>query len=180
MHISNTVRTANYFLHNIGKARSKLTFNLTKSLLHSLVFSRLRYCNSLFINIPQKLMKKFDSIQRRAVRILFKLKRNDITISIHSIMATLGWLKFLDLCKFRLLCITHKAIYMGVPTYLSRGLIIRETTRPSRKCEMMKLSVPLVSSTAAPKYCNSLPDELRTQYYVITFKCVLLSYMLSL
>ena len=30
VHISNTVRTANYFLYNIGKARSKLTFNLTK------------------------------------------------------------------------------------------------------------------------------------------------------
>ena len=40
VHISNTVRTANYFLYNIGKARSKLTFNLPKSLLHSLVFSR--------------------------------------------------------------------------------------------------------------------------------------------
>ena len=63
IYISNTVRTANYFLYNIGKVRSKLTFNLTKSLLHSLVFSRLRYCNSLFINIPQKLMNKFDSIQ---------------------------------------------------------------------------------------------------------------------
>ena len=26
------------------------------------------------------------------IRILFKLKRSDLTISIHSIMATLGWL----------------------------------------------------------------------------------------
>ena len=125
--ISNTVRTANYSLYNIGKARSKLTFNLTKSLLHSLVFSRLRYCNSLLINIPQKLMTKVDSIQRRTVRILFKLKCNDITISMHSIMATLGWLTFRNLCKFRLLCITHKSIYMGVPSYLLEGLIIRAT-----------------------------------------------------
>ena len=90
VHISNTILTANYFLYNIGEARSNLTFTLTKSLLHSLVFSRLRYCNSLFINIPQKLMNKFDSIQRLAVRILFKLKLNDLTISIHSIMASGG------------------------------------------------------------------------------------------
>ena len=73
VHISNTFRIANYFLYNIGKARSKLTFTLTKSLLHSLVFSHLRYCNSLFINIPVKLIIKLDSIQRRAVGILFKL-----------------------------------------------------------------------------------------------------------
>ena len=59
---------------------------------------------------------------------------------------------------------------MGVPSYLSKGLIIRATTRPSRKCELMKLSVPLVSSiyadaaftVAAQKYWNSLPDELST------------------
>ena len=103
-------------------------------------------------------------------------------------MATLGWLKFRYLCKFRLLCITHKAIYMGVPSYLSKGLIIRETNRPSRKCELMKLSVPFVSSmyaddaftVATPKYWNSLPDELRTLSYFITFKYRLHSYMLSL
>ena len=56
LHISNTVRTANYIWYNIAKNLSKLTFTLTKSLLHSLIFSRLRYCNSLFNNIPQKLM----------------------------------------------------------------------------------------------------------------------------
>ena len=64
-------------------------------------------------------------------------------------MATLGWFTFRYLCKFRLLYITHKAIYMGVPSYLSKGLIIRTTTRPSRKCKLVKLSLPLVSSIYA-------------------------------
>ena len=66
---------------------------------------------------------------------------------------------------------------MGVPEYLSKGVIIRITIRPSRKCELMKLSVPFVSSmyadaaftVAAPKYMNSLPDELRTISSFITF-----------
>ena len=77
---------------------------------------------------------------------------------------------------------------MGVPSYISKGLIIRTTTRPSRKCELMKLSLPLASSmyadaaltVAAPKYRNSLPDELRTMSSFITFKCRLHTYMLSL
>ena len=124
-------------------------------------------------------MKTFDSIQRRDVRILFKLTRSDLIISIHSIMATLGSLQFRDLFRFRLFCITHKAIYMGVPSYLSKGLIIRTTTRPSRKCELMKLSLSLVSSkyayaaftVSAPKYWNSLPDELRTMSSFMSFKC---------
>ena len=59
---------------------------------------------------------------------------------------------------------------MGVQEYLSKGVIIQATTRSSRKCELMKLSVPFVSSmyanaaftVAAPKYWNSLPNDLRT------------------
>ena len=77
---------------------------------------------------------------------------------------------------------------MGVPSYISKGLIIRTTTRPSRKCELMKLSLPHVSSmyadaaftVTAPKYWNSLLDELRTMSSCITFKCRLHTYMVSL
>ena len=147
-------------------------------------------------------MNKIDSIKRRADRILFKLKRTDITIYIHSIMASLGWLKFRDIGSFYVpmqvsIASTYASfvffallirLYMGVPEYLSKGVIIRATTRPSRKCELMKLYVPFVSSmyadadftVAAPKYWNSLPGELRTLSSFITFKCRLYSYMLSL
>ena len=77
---------------------------------------------------------------------------------------------------------------MGVPEYLSKGVIIRVTTRPIHKCELMKLYVQFVSSmyadsaitVTAPKYWNSLPDELRTISSFITFKFRLYSYMLSL
>ena len=55
---------------------------------------------------------------------------------------------------------------MGVPSYLSKGLMIRTTTCPIRKCELVKLSLPLVSymyidaafTVAAPKYWNIFPD----------------------
>ena len=61
-------------------------------------------------------------------------------------------------------------------------------TLPIRKCELMKLFVPFVSymfadvdfTVAAPKYWDSLPDELRTISSFITLKCRLYSHMLSL
>ena len=49
-----------------------------------------------------------------------------------------------DICKFRLLCITHKAINMGVLVNLE--VRIRSNNHPSRKYEPMKLFVPFVSS----------------------------------
>ena len=45
-HILNVIRTANYYLYNIHKARAKLSFDITKSLTYSLVFSRFDYCNT--------------------------------------------------------------------------------------------------------------------------------------
>ena len=49
-HINNMIHTANYFLCNIRKYRYKLTFAMTKCLIHSLVFRRLVYCSSLLCN----------------------------------------------------------------------------------------------------------------------------------
>ena len=111
-------------------------------------------------------------------------------------MAILWWLKFRGIFNCRLLCITHKAIYIciyiyifvGVLEYLSKLVSIRTTTRPISECKLMKLFVPFVSSmyayaaftVSAPKYWNSLPDDARTISYVITLKCRLYSYTLSL
>ena len=72
-HINNMIRTANYFLYNIIKSRYKLTFAITTYLIHSLVFSRLIYCCSLLCNLPVNLMYKLERIQRRAIRVLYKL-----------------------------------------------------------------------------------------------------------
>ena len=75
-HILNVIRTANFYLYNIHKARAKLSFDITKSLIYSLVFSRFDYCNSLFVFVPDNIMIKFEKIQRRAVRVLYKIKNN--------------------------------------------------------------------------------------------------------
>ena len=107
-HVSIMIRNANYFLYTIRKSRNKLTFSMTKSLIHSsvykrsLVLSRLIYCCVLLCNLPLKLMLKLEMIQRRAIRTLYKLKFSSI-VSISALMRSFGWLKFRNLCRYRLL-----------------------------------------------------------------------------
>ena len=72
-HINNMIRTANYFLYYIRKSRYKRTFAMTTCLIHSLVFSRLIHCCSLLCNLPVNLIYKLERIQRRAIRLLYKL-----------------------------------------------------------------------------------------------------------
>ena len=86
------IRTANYFLYNIRKSRYKLTFAMTKCLINLLVFNRLIYRCSLLCNLPVNLMYKLEPIQRRAIRVLYKLNFASI-VSISDLMRSLGWLK---------------------------------------------------------------------------------------
>ena len=88
---------------------------MTKCLFHLLVFSRLIYWCLLLCNLPVNLMHTLESIQRRAIRILYKLNFASI-VSISDLMRSLGWLKFRYICKYRLLSIMYTAIYVdGIP-----------------------------------------------------------------
>ena len=66
-------------------------------------------------------------------------------------MAILDPLKFRYIYAIFFFFELHTRRYIGVPEYLSKRVIIRETTHPSRKCEMMKpyAHVPFVSSIYA-------------------------------
>ena len=130
--------TTNYFLYNIRKYRYKLTFAMTKCLIHSLVFSRHIYCCSILYNLPVNLMYKLKRIQCRAIRVLFKLNFDSI-VNISDLLRSIGWLKFRYICKHGLLCIAHKAIHLGFPEYLTQSIIIQSYNRSSRKFYIMKL-----------------------------------------
>ena len=176
-HINNMIRTATYFLYNIRKSRNKLTFAMTKCLIHSLVFSRHIYCCSLLCNLPVNLMYKLERIQRRAIRVLYKLNFASI-VSISDLMRSLGWLKFRYICINRLLCITHKAIHRGFPEYIAQSITIQSSNRSSRKCHIMKLVQQSTSlafsesafSVIAPKSWNSLPYDIRCVSSISLFK----------
>ena len=181
------IRYANYFLYNIRKARKKLTFSMTKSLIHSLFFSRLIYCCSLLCNLPLKIMLKLEMIQRRAIRSLYKLKFSSI-VSISTLMRSLGKLKFRYLCRYRLLCITHKVIHLRSPEYLAALISIQTLSRASRKCHTMNIvqrsTISAHSESAfsvvAPKHWNALPYEIRCLKSLTIFKCKLSTYLLTL
>ena len=118
-------------IYNIINTRNKLTFTLTKCLIHALVFGRFRYCCSLFTTLPLHLLHRLETIQRRAVIILYKLDRRTM-VYISSLMHSLGWLKFRLVFKFRLLCITHRVIYQASPEYLDNVITLRSENLPRR------------------------------------------------
>ena len=84
-------------------------------------------------------------------------------------MHSLGWLKFRLVCKFRLLCITYRAIYQASPKYLANVITIRTDYRPRRVGSNMMLHQAITTTVyaesafavAAPKCWNALPADIR-------------------
>ena len=93
-------------------------------------------------------------------------------------MRSLGWLKFSYICKHRLMCITHKAIYLVFPEYLAQSIIIQSYNISSRKCYIMKLVQRSTYLTyfksafliIAPKSWNSLPYDIHCVTSLSLFK----------
>ena len=61
-HVSKAVKSANYYLRNIGRIRKYLTAESSKTAVISLVTSRFDYCNGLLCGIPEELIHKLQRV----------------------------------------------------------------------------------------------------------------------
>ena len=75
----------------------KLTFAMIKCLIHTLVFSRLIYCCSLFCNLPVNLMYKLERIHRNVICVLCKIN-SALIVSMSALLRSLGWLICIYMC----------------------------------------------------------------------------------
>ena len=73
---------------------------------------------SLYTSISLRLLRKLETLQRRSVRLLYCLRRDNHT-SITLLMKNPGWLQARKLAKYKLLCLAHKVVYTGQPEYLA-------------------------------------------------------------
>ena len=101
-------------------------------------------------------------------------------VSISSLMHSLGWLKFRLVCKFRIICITHRAIYQASPEYLTNVINLRTDNRPRRVGSNMMLHQPITTTVyaelafavIAPKCWNALPAHIRSSESEHLFKII--------
>ncbi|CAI9537843.1 unnamed protein product [Staurois parvus] len=73
--IQSLSKSCRLHLRNISKIRPFLTSETTKQLIHSLVISRLDYCNSLLIGRPHHRLSPLQSIMNAAARLIHLTNR---------------------------------------------------------------------------------------------------------
>ena len=157
-----------HHLRSISSIRPYLTREAAKTVVHSVITSRLDYCNAILVGIPEYLVLKLQRVQNWAARIVFNLRKYDhITPSLKA----LNWLPVEKRIKFKINVITFKALKGEAPTYIKAMLEYHQSarsTRSSRKQFILEEKrSKLVTmgdraySIVAPKYWNNLPDDIR-------------------
>jgi len=186
-HISHICRSAYTAILQISSIRHYVTVNATKTLVCSLVLSRLDYCNSLLSGSPKHFIEKLQKVQNSAARLVLKAKKRDhVTPLLHS----LHWLPIQARIDYKLSVLCHNFFSESCPSYLTELLSVYSPSRQLRSsADMRILSVPKTRtktygersfSFCAPKQWNSLPLHIRNIPTTHAFKTALKTHLFKL
>ena len=176
-------RSCFYHLRNISRIRRFITDDACRTLIASLVTSRLDYGNALLNGVCDGVIKRLQRIQNTAARLITRTKRSEhITPVLHG----LHWLPVAYRVKYKLLLFAYKIINGLAPQYLQDLLTLYQPTRSLRSDSTKRLCVPLTKSktygdkrfdASVASLWNSLPVELRCSRSLDCFKRGLKTYL---
>ena len=107
-HIDSIVKTCNFHIRNLYMIKDFVNRKNLVTLVHSLIVSKVDYCNSLFIGLPN-VIKKVQSVLNRAARLIFNLPPRVPTTSSLPLKAR---------TEFKIYLITFKAPKINQPSYI--------------------------------------------------------------
>ena len=188
-HIKQLAQSANYQLRRIGSIRRFLTRESAATLVCTLIFSRLDYCNSLLYNCHDYLLDHLQRIQNSAARMVLRIPRTD-HITPHLI--SLHWLPIRSRITYKLATICYKCADNSAPKYLQDLVPTRRKTpydtRGSSDTSALE-DCPANSkktlgdrafSNSGPTVWNSIPRDIRELPNIEVFKSNLKTYLFRL
>ena len=189
-HISDVCRSAFYHLFNIRHIRKYLSRESTEKIIHAFVTSRLDYCNSLFLGLPDNQLCKLQRVQNACARLVCNSPRFS---HCSPLLLELHWLPVKHRILFKTMLIVYKALHGKAPAYIKDLLKLKSSVqssyslRSSKDNTLLKYPSGKSKSTlgdraftyAAPKSWNTLPLFIRESPTVNMFKTQLKTYLLS-
>jgi len=88
-------------------------------LVQAFIAFRLDCCNSLLFGVPENLLRKVQSVQNAAARLLTNIRRRD---HITPVLRQLHWLPVQRRVEFMIACLVHQSLASSAPTYLSADI----------------------------------------------------------
>ena len=185
-HVQSLCKFANFQLHWISRIQKYLTPEATATLEHSLITSRLDYCDGVLYGLPKTQLNKFQLSMNSAARLTVRVKKSE---HITPYLVKLHWLPIEHRINFKILCMTYKALHSLAPGYINDLLMQYSPVRTLRSADRGLLCKPKMNlksysecafSFAAPTLYNSIPNHIHQSTSLDSFKSNLKTYLFQL
>ena len=172
-HVAAVCRSSFGFLRQLRSVIRSLSVDAAKTLIQAFVSSRLDYSNSVLFGISDRLLRRLQSVQNAAARLITGSRRYD---HITPILRELHWLPVRRRIDFKLAMLVYKALHGQSPQYLIKDCLPATSNRQLRSssaplCVVRRTRTHLGDrsfAAAGPRLWNSLPSHLRNSELSLT------------
>ena len=169
VHVAAVCQSGYHLLYQLRPIVRSLSVHATKTLVQAFISCRLDYCNSLLYGISDGLLRRLQSVQNAAARLVSGTRRRD---HITPVLQQLHWLPVRQRIVLKVAGLVHQSLAGVTPAYLADDccLLSDGGSRPLRSDsnELRNLLVPHTHSklgdrsfsVVGPRLWNDLPPRL--------------------
>jgi len=151
------------------------------------VLSRLDYCNGVLAGLPANQLNRLQSVLHAAARLIYGASRRD---RVKPLLRQLHWLSVPERVEFKLSVLTCRCLHGLGPDYFSSDFLRVSDLRPRQRLRSASTGALIVPATRhstlgdqvfpviAARLWNSLPGNITTAAYLLTFRHKLKTFLL--
>ena len=175
-HVKAVCRTCYFHIKSLRVLRPSLDTGTAEIIGRSIIMSRLDYCNSLLAFTSKRNIHRLQMVQNQLARVV---SGSGYRQSAAPILLSLHWLPVQRRIDYKVVNMVFKSRMNSLPEYLSRGLTVYTSVRPTRSSLQNTYVVPRVRlevtkqsfSYAGAKLWNELPNVLRVRkFHILNLK----------
>ena len=166
--VNEVISICNVKMRKIRRIRHLMNRKDTETFVRSVIFSKINYCNILFLSLSGTNVHKLQKLQNAAVRLIFNLPPRS---SVSDKYTELEILRINQFIVFKCLLLVHNFFANKVPEAMKNLISVQNNIDRLLTVKYYSSSYASKSfSFAAPRYWNKLPLSIRLTDNAATFK----------
>ena len=164
----------------LSRIKYHLATEQLNTMVCSMIFSKLDYCNALYFGVSKDLLKKMQRVQNSAARLVLKVNRFD-RVNLDEVFRKQHWLRVQERIVFKVLLIVHKCVNDMAPVELVQLFRLVRSDR-TKKLDVQSCNGSMGAraiSVCGPKLWNALPLDMRVETVTDDFKKSLKTFLFN-